>query len=92
MEDLGDILVYLADEAGPQVAYRRRVQLFAKFARLAEYPGLGHHRSDLTSHPVVFFTVDPYVVIFDRDVTPIVIHAVLHGARNVKRVLRSRAF
>lgn len=65
-------------------------QLFASFEHLATFPGLGHRRSDLTSRSVVFFTADPYLIIYDRHVTPITIYAVLHSVRDLRRILRKR--
>jgi plasmid stabilization system protein ParE len=91
LTDLDEILSYLLDEAGTNVALRLRTELFAKFERLAQHPGLGHTRSDLTSLPLCFFAVDPYLIIYNRDTSPIIIHAVLHGARDVRRTLGSRS-
>ncbi len=90
LRDIDSILAYLVDEAGDAPAYRLRAQMFETFARLAEYPGMGHLRRDLTRKPLSFFPVDPYLVIFDGASQPITIHAVLHGARDVKQILRRR--
>ena len=91
-DDLREIISYLATEAGENIATRIEDELFACFENLAEYPGIGHRRADLTSRPFVFFTVEPYLVIYKRDVTSITIHAILHSARDVKRTLRKRTF
>jgi plasmid stabilization system protein ParE len=90
-DDLREIVAYLAEQAGEDTALRIEDELFAKFASLADYPGQGHRRSDLTALPLVFFTVDPFLIVYQRNISPIVIHAVFHGARDVKRHLRSRA-
>ena len=42
----------------------------------------------LTSHPVLFFTVYSYMIVY-RSKTPIEIVRVLHGKRNVRRLLQS---
>ena len=88
--DLDEILAYLVDEAGADLALRVRLDLFETFERLADLPGLGHKRQDLTHRPLSFFTTEPYFVIFDPNSQPLIIHAVLHSSRNLKRVLRSR--
>jgi antitoxin ParD1/3/4/toxin ParE1/3/4 len=88
--DLREIVAYLSEQAGEVTALRIEDEIFAKFASLADYPGQGHRRADLTSLPLVFFTVGPFLIVYQRDISPIVIHAVFHGARDVKRHLRSR--
>ena len=89
-DDLREIVAYLAEQAGEDIALRIEDQLFAKFASLAARPGQGHRRSDLTYLPLLFFTVDPYLIVYQRDISPIVIHAIFHGARDVKRHLKAR--
>jgi plasmid stabilization system protein ParE len=53
---------------------------------LAQNPRLGHKRSDLTSHPVLFFTVYSYMIVY-RPGMPLEIVRVLHGNRDLKRIL-----
>jgi plasmid stabilization system protein ParE len=89
-DDLREIVAYLAEHAGEDIAFRIEDELFAKFESLAAYPGQGHRRSDLTALPLVFFTVDPLLIVYQRDVSPIVIHAIFHSARDVKRHLEHR--
>jgi toxin ParE1/3/4 len=89
-DDVREIVAYLAEHSSEETAFRIEDELFAKFASLAEHPGQGHRRTDLTRLRLVFFTVDPYLIVYQRDVSPIVIHAVFHGARDVKRHLRKR--
>lgn len=91
VEDLREIASWLAEQAGEAVAERVENGLFASFQRLADTPGLGHRRSDLTKRPLVFFTINPYLIVYQRDISPIIIHAILHGARDVKRTLLGRA-
>lgn len=89
-DDLREIVAYLAEHAGEDTALRTEDGLFAKFESLAEYPGQGHRRADLTPLPLLFFTVDQYLIVYQSDISPIVIHAVFHGARDVKRHLKHR--
>ncbi len=91
-DDLNSIWLYLATEASEEVADRTLQRLVHSFADLAETPVLGHRRTDLTTLPLHFFYVRPYMVIYQSDRSPLPIHAVLHAARDVQKVLRSRPF
>ena len=58
------------------------------FERLAERPGLGHSREDLTNRPLRFWSVFSYLVVYDPESRPLTIIAVLHGARDVEKLLK----
>jgi antitoxin ParD1/3/4/toxin ParE1/3/4 len=60
------------------------------FASLARMPGQGHVRRDLTRRPVLFFPLYSFLVVYQPDVAPIRIMAVLRGKRNLKSYLRKR--
>jgi plasmid stabilization system protein ParE len=64
--------------------------ILAACDRIGETPGLGHTREDLTDRPVRFWPVRRYVVIYRFDRRPIDIIAILHGARDLPRVLSDR--
>ena len=89
-DDLGDIWLYLAEKASEEIAERTIEKLVRGFAELAQDPGIGHLRKDLTRLPLHFFFVEPYLIVYQRDRSPLPIHAVLHGARDVRKVLRKR--
>jgi plasmid stabilization system protein ParE len=89
-DDLNGIWLYLAEEAGEEFADRTLEKLVQSFAELAETPNLGHRRTDLTRLPLHFRYIPPYMVIYQRDRSPLAIHAVLHGARHLRKILRSR--
>jgi len=89
--DLREIVAYLAENAGEAIALRMEDELFAHFGILAQHPGIGHRRRDLTPRQLRFFTVDPYLIAYREAEARIIILAVLHGARDVKRLLRSRS-
>ena len=90
LEDVYDIWTYMAQD-DLQAADRVEDRLFAAFEALARMPGQGHRRTDLTSEPVLFFPVYSYLIVYRPDKKPLQIVAVLHGARDVKRVLEGRA-
>ncbi|RZU35433.1 hypothetical protein BDD14_5480 [Edaphobacter modestus] len=46
-------------------------KLFCLFEVLAERPGMGHKRRDLTNFPLLFFSEGAYVVIYRNQTTHI---------------------
>jgi plasmid stabilization system protein ParE len=60
------------------------------FELLAENPGIGHQREDLTARPVKSWSVFSYIVIYRPEKRPIDVLAVLHDARDIPRVLAER--
>ena len=88
-DDLKQIWRYLLGEAGLAVANRIQNELVDAFEGLAHAPGKGHRRPDLTKLDVLFFSLYQYMIVYRR--TKIVeIVAVLHGKRDVKRLLKGR--
>lgn len=87
-EDIFEIWRYLCARAGIDVANLVEAEIYGAFETLAQNPGLGHKRSDLTSHPVLFFAVYSYMIVY-RPCTPLEIARVLHGRRDLKRILES---
>lgn len=53
-------------------------------------PGQGHTRKDLTRRPVLFFPLYSFLVVYQKDMQPIRIMAVLRGKRDFKRILKER--
>jgi antitoxin ParD1/3/4/toxin ParE1/3/4 len=80
----------LAAEAGLAVANRVDAALFAKMGFLAKMPGIGHWRRDLTDEPVKFFSVYSYLIVYRPETKPLQVVGVLHGRRDVERLLRDR--
>ena len=85
-EDIFEIWRYLCQKASLEVANRVEKEIYFAFEALDRNPGLGHKRSDLTSHPVLFFTVYSYMIVY-RVKTSLEIVRVLHGRRNVRQIL-----
>ena len=80
---------YLLREAGLAVANRIQGELVDAFEGLADIPGKGHRRPDLTTRDVLFFSVYQYMIVYGR-AAMVEIVAVLHGKRDVKRLLKTR--
>jgi antitoxin ParD1/3/4/toxin ParE1/3/4 len=60
------------------------------FRGLAEMPGKGHVREDITELPVRFWPVGSYLIVYDPGKRPIEILRVLHGARDAESILENR--
>jgi len=88
-DDLRQIWRYLFGEAGLAVANRIQGELVDAFEGLADAPGKGHRRPDLTNLHVLFFSVYQYMIVY-RQAKTVEIVAVLHGKRDVKRLLKNR--
>ena len=54
---------------------------------LAKNPQLGHRRPDLTDKPVRFWPEGPYMIVYDSGPRPIEIVRVIHGARDLAKML-----
>ena len=89
--DIFDIWQYIAENSDIATADRVREKFYAAFETLSKTPGQGHGRSDLTSYPLLFFPVYSYLIVY-RLKSSIEIVAVLHGRRDVERLLRQRLF
>ena len=87
--DLDDIWEYIAAD-NTDAADLWIEKLFDAFAALAETPGIGHRRDDLTSLPVWFWPVGAYLVIYRADRRPIEIVAVTQGSRDIPAFLDRR--
>jgi plasmid stabilization system protein ParE len=88
-DDLRQIWRYLLGEAGLAIANRIQGELIDAFEGLADVPGKGHKRPDLTSRDVLFFSVYQYMIVYRRG-TLLEVVAVLHGKRDVSSLLESR--
>ena len=59
------------------------------FEQLAEMPGMGHTRTDLTDLPLKFWSVFSYLVVYEPESDPLAIVAIIHGARDVEHLLKN---
>jgi plasmid stabilization system protein ParE len=65
-DDLRQIWRYLLGAAGLAIANRIQGELVDAFEALAEAPGKGHKRADLTGGDVLFFSVYQYMIVYRR--------------------------
>jgi len=80
--DIRDIWAYIAQDS-TKAARRARLQIFDACQRIAENPGIGHRREDLTDKPVLFWPVGPYLIIYRAIPKSAEIVRVLHGAIDI---------
>jgi antitoxin ParD1/3/4/toxin ParE1/3/4 len=88
-DDLFEIWRRIAQDS-VDLANRIEGEFYSLFESLARMPGQGHTRKDLTKRPVLFFPLYSFLVIYQPDVKPLRIIAVLRGRRNVTRILKQR--
>lgn len=88
--DIDSIWLYLLQKEGVETADRIVTELFKGFYKLAEAPNTGHRRADLTSRQVLFYRVFSYLIVYSPRSMPVHILGVLHGKRNVARILKQR--
>jgi antitoxin ParD1/3/4/toxin ParE1/3/4 len=88
--DLVEIWRYLKKKANVEIAERVERAIREKIVFLASMPGAGHWRRDLTDEPVRFFAVYSYLIVYRPETKPLQVAAILHGSRDVERVLSKR--
>jgi plasmid stabilization system protein ParE len=88
--ELDELWDYIAADS-VDAADRLAAKLMDAFEALARHPGMGHKRHDLTSHPVLFWPVGNYLVIYRAESSPIEVLAIVHGARDIPTFLLGRS-
>jgi plasmid stabilization system protein ParE len=88
--DLVQIWKYLRREAGDAAADRIESEILSRFVYLAEHPGLGHFRRDLTSEPVRFFSIYSWLIVYRPQTKPLQVISILHGRRDLSELLSKR--
>ncbi len=90
--DIFDIWAYIADH-NQDAADRVEQAIFDACAFLAEALARGHSRPDLTARPLRFWTLSRYpnyIVVYWPEKAPLRIVAVIHGKRDIPRILKQR--
>ena len=90
--DIFDIWCYLAGDS-EDAADRVEQAIYDACALVARAPMGGHSRPDLTSRSLRFWTLTRYpnyTVVYRPETAPLQVVAVLHGKRNIRRILKQR--
>jgi antitoxin ParD1/3/4/toxin ParE1/3/4 len=83
-QDLRDIRGYCLDQGGPSLSLYIRGEILKQVAFLAENPGAGHGREDLTPLPVKFWPVFSYLIVYDPASKPMGVARIVHGNRDLR--------
>jgi plasmid stabilization system protein ParE len=90
--DIFEIWFYIAENS-EAAADRVERAIYDACAFVAEAPMRGHSRTDLTSRSLRFWTLTKYPnysIVYRPETVPLEIVAVMHGKRNIRRVLKPR--
>jgi plasmid stabilization system protein ParE len=91
IDDLDAIWLHIY-KSNPTVADAVEQEIRSACALVAESPLQGHLRRDLTMLPIRFWTLPKYqnyLIVYDPHTRPLAILRVLHGMRDLKRLLKS---
>ena len=88
--DLVKVWRYIRNNASLEMADRVESLIREKIVYLAGRPGGGHWRKDLTDEPVKFFPIYSYLIVYRPETNPLQIVAILHGRRDLERLLKDR--
>ena len=92
-QDLDAIWSFIAED-NRDTADRVEIEIIATCRRLAKHPLMGTKRQDITALLVRFWTLPKfsnYVIVYRPDTAPLQVVAVLHGKRDLKKVLEGRS-
>jgi toxin ParE1/3/4 len=81
---------YIKKQSSLEMAERVEGVIRDRIVLLAENPNAGHWRKDLTGEAVRFFPVYSYLIVYRPATKPLQVVAVLHGRRDVEKILRQR--
>ncbi len=90
--DIFQIWIYIAEDS-EEAANRVERAIYDACAFVAEAPLRGHTGAALTSRSLRFWTLTRYpnyTIVYRPDSEPLEVAAVIHGKRNIGRVLKAR--
>jgi toxin ParE1/3/4 len=88
--DLVQIWRHIKEQSSLAVADHVESVIREKIVLLAQVPGAGHRRNDLTDENVKFFPVYSYLIVYRPETQPLQIVSILHGRRDVEQILKNR--
>ena len=86
-DELGEILFYVAEQSGVDRALHVHVSFVEAFEHLAEMPASGSKRTEITGDRVRWWRVFDWIVLYDWESLPLTILRIIHGARDLDRIL-----
>jgi antitoxin ParD1/3/4/toxin ParE1/3/4 len=88
--DLVQIWRYIKKRSSVVVADRVESVIRDRIVFLAGTPGAGHRSKNMTDEAVKFFPVYSYLIVYRPETKPLQVVSILHGRRNVERILKER--
>jgi len=88
--DLVQIWRYIKKQSSVAMADRVESVILDRIRFLAENPGAGHWRRNLTELPVKFFPIYSYLIVYLPDTKPLQVVSILHGRRDIEQILKGR--
>lgn len=82
--DLDEIRAYLMQQGGTRLVRYVFGDIRKALNFLADTPGAGHLRPDLTDEPVKFWSVFSYLIVYDPKRKPLGIARILHAAQDIE--------
>jgi plasmid stabilization system protein ParE len=86
--DLVEIWCYIKKQSSLEMADHVESVIRNRIVFLAGNPSAGHWRKDLTQEAVRFFAVYSYLIVYRPETKPLQIVAILHGRRDIERILK----
>jgi|SRR5579864_5134323 len=90
--DIFEIWSYIANDS-EDAANRVEQAIYEACSFVAEAPMRGHSRPDLTNRSLRFWPLiryPNYYIVYRPQTTPLQVVAVLHGKRNIRRIVKQR--
>jgi toxin ParE1/3/4 len=88
--DLVQIWRYIKKQSSVEMADRVESVIPDKIVFLARTPRAGHWSKNLTDEAVKFFPVYSYLTAYRPETKPLQVVSILHGHRDVERILKNR--
>ena len=88
--DLVEVWHYIREQTNTAIADHVESVIRDRIGFLAQAPGAGHMRQDLTNEDVKFFPVYSNLIVYRPKTKPLQIACILHGRRDVEQVLKGR--
>jgi toxin ParE1/3/4 len=85
LADLQEIWEFVSEDSFT-AADRLLEEFYRTFGQLAEAPGMGHKRADLTHRNVLFWVLHSYLIIY-RNSQPLRVVRIIHAKRDVRKLL-----
>jgi len=89
-QDIFDIWLYIRENSSAEAAAKVESAIFETIALLSANPRIGHFREDLTCQRIRFFAVHSYLIGYRPETSPLQIVCVLHGRRDLEKLLKER--